>query len=71
MRIVIEKNNKNILHAAFVIWLISEIIFAHTPIAQAALLLFTGFAILVVPMIHGLWLDDPLVCDEYFHRPCG
>lgn len=51
MRIVIEKNNKNILHAAFAIWLISEIIFAHTPIAQVALLLFTGFAILVVPMI--------------------
>ena len=51
MKIVIKKDNRTILHAAFAFWLISEILFEHTIISQTALLLFTGLSVLVVPKI--------------------
>lgn len=47
MRIVIKNNNTTLLHAVFALWLFCELMFEHTIISQAALLIFVGITVLV------------------------
>lgn len=51
MRIVIKKNNTTLLHGVFMLWLFCEIMFEHTVISQAALMVFVGITILVTHKI--------------------
>ena len=60
MRLVFHKDNKTVLHAAFVLWLISESLFSYTVISQVALLLFVGLSVAVVP-----WIRWPYVLTGY------
>ncbi len=52
MRIATRKNNTTLLNAAFILWLISEIMFEHTIWSRLGLMMFVGFALLATHRLY-------------------
>lgn len=51
MRIVIKKDNQTLLHAIFILWIISEMMFQNTLFSRAALILFVGASVILTHRI--------------------